>query len=64
MATVEERELARLRRMTAAEKLAVSERLWHEAWALKRAAIARRHPDWPAARIEEATRRALAGGGD
>ena len=63
MATVLERDLARLRQLTAAEKLAVSEALWREAWALKRASIARKHPDWTADRVEEATREAMAGGG-
>jgi hypothetical protein len=58
--TVSERELARLREMTPAEKLAVSELLWRQAWALKQASIARQRPDWTPEQIRTATRRALA----
>jgi hypothetical protein len=46
--------------MTPAEKLAVSELLWRQAWALKQASIARQRPDWTAEQIRTATRRALA----
>lgn len=63
MPTVLELELIRLRCMTAAEKIAVSEALWREAWALKRSAIATQHPDWSAAQLERATREAMASGG-
>jgi hypothetical protein len=63
MPTVLELELARLRQMTAAEKLAVSEALWREAWRLKRASIAARHPDWDQKRVERVTREAMTGGG-
>lgn len=64
MPTVLERELARLRAMTAEEKLAVAELLWREAWAFKEASIARRHPDWTAEQVRAATRRAFADLGD
>jgi len=62
MPTVLELELIRLRQMSAAEKLSVSAALWQEAWALRRASIARQHPDWPAPQVEQATREAMTGG--
>jgi hypothetical protein len=44
--TVRERELARLRSMTPAEKIAVMESLRREAWALTEAGVRLRHPGW------------------
>jgi hypothetical protein len=58
-----ERELARLREMTAEEKLAVAESLWREAWRLKRASLASRHPEWTSDELDAATRSALGGAG-
>ncbi len=62
LSTVLELELIRLRQMSAEEKLAVSDALWREAWALRRASITKQHPDWAPAQIEQATREALIGG--
>ncbi|MGE0553541.1 MAG: hypothetical protein AB7R55_08925 [Gemmatimonadales bacterium] len=64
MPTLRERELARLKEMTPTEKLAVSELLWRQAWALKAASLRRRYPDWTSEEIGEATKRALADAGD
>jgi hypothetical protein len=63
MPTVLELELIRLRRMSAAEKIAVSEALWRQAWSLRRASIAADHTDWTAEQVERATRDALTDGG-
>lgn len=46
MPTFEEVELAILRRMTAAQKLAVMHGLWRTAWKLKEAGVRTQHPDW------------------
>ena len=62
MPTVEERELARLRAMTAEEKLRVSDRLWREAHALARAVVAQRHPAWSSEQVTAETRRLMSGG--
>ena len=61
MVSIADQELARLRAMTAAEKLAVAEALWQEAWALKRAFLASLHPDWTENALDVATRQALSG---
>ena len=63
MSTVLELELIRLRRMTAAEKVAVSEALWRQAWSLRRASIAAEHKDWTAKQLDHATRDAMTNGG-
>lgn len=60
--SVSELELARLRAMTAEEKLAVSQALWTEAWNLKEASLRSMHPNWSTAQIEDAIRRVLSGG--
>lgn len=62
MPTVLELELIRLRSMTAAEKLAVAEAMWREAWALKEASLRAQHPEWTAAQLHAATREAMSGG--
>jgi hypothetical protein len=59
--SVLEQETARLRRMTAEEKLRVAEALWLDAWMLKRSSLASRHPDWTEAQLDDATRRSLSG---
>ena len=46
MASVLELELARLRALTATEKVAVMHSLWRQAWSLKSAGVAAQHPDW------------------
>jgi hypothetical protein len=61
MTSVLERETERLRRMTAEEKLRISEALWREAWMIKRASLASRHPHWSDLELEEATRRSISG---
>jgi hypothetical protein len=62
MATTSPTELTRLRQMTAAQKLEVARGLWREAWRLKRASLARLHPDWSTTELDRATSRALSGG--
>ncbi len=61
-AKLADRELERLRAMSPAEKLAVSEALWRDAWRLKAASFRSRHPEWSDAQVESATRQALSGG--
>ncbi len=46
MKSVKELERERLMAMTAAEKVAVMNSLWHQAWALKTAGVKLLHPDW------------------
>jgi|RhiMethySRZTD1v2_1073278.scaffolds.fasta_scaffold169103_2 hypothetical protein len=61
MTTVRDRDLARLRAMTPAEKLRVAEALWRDARALTEAAIVRRHPDWNREQVRQETRRIMSG---
>ena len=57
-----ERELARLRAMTATEKVAVMQSLWHQAWVLKAAGIRAQHPDWTVEQVEVRVREAFRSG--
>lgn len=57
MIPVHERELQRLRTMTAAEKLATMQALWHQARALTAAGVRTRHPGWSTREVEEEVRR-------
>jgi hypothetical protein len=56
MTSVQDLELARLRAMTASEKVAVMHALWRQARSLTMAGVRARHPDWPAERVESETR--------
>jgi len=56
MPSVEERELARLRALTASEKVSVMQSLWHQAWSLKRAGVQAQHPDWAPGEVEAEVR--------
>lgn len=56
MSSVLDRELARLRALTASEKVAVMHSLWHQAWSLKRAGVQAQHADWPAEQVEAEVR--------
>jgi hypothetical protein len=57
-------ELARLRAMTATEKVATMHALWRQAWSLAEAGVRGRHPDWSedqvAAEVRELLRRSAA----
>jgi len=57
MASVLERELRRLRTMTATEKVAVMEALWRQAWALTTAGVRGRHPEWTREQVAAEVRR-------
>jgi len=54
-------ELARLRAMTASEKVAVMHSLWRQAWSLKSAGVRARHPDWSAEQVEARVREIFRG---
>jgi hypothetical protein len=54
-------ELARLRAMTASEKVAVMHGLWREAWSLASAGVRARHPDWAREQVEAAVRELFLG---
>lgn len=56
MESVLDLELARLRRMTASEKVAVMHSLWRQAWSLKAAGVRAHHPDWDPERVDAAVR--------
>jgi hypothetical protein len=56
MESVLDREAARLRQMTASEKIAVMESLWRQAWALKVSGVRAQHPDWSPELVETAVR--------
>lgn len=56
MATVLDQDLARLRAMTASEKVAVMHSLWRQGWALTAAGVRARHPEWTPEQIEEGVR--------
>jgi hypothetical protein len=49
-------ETAILRRMTAAQKLAVLHALWRQAWELKAAGIRVQHPEWTHQQVEARVR--------
>ena len=57
MNSVLELELARLRAMTASEKVAIMHSLWRQAWALKAAGVLAQHPDWSREHVEDAVRK-------
>jgi len=61
MTTLDDRELIRLRSMTVAEKLRVTEALWRQAQQMVRAAVADQHPEWSAEQVANETRRRLSG---
>jgi len=56
MPSVLDLELARLRAMTASEKVAVMHSLWRQAWSLKSAGVRARHPDWSPEQVEAEVR--------
>jgi hypothetical protein len=56
MPSVLELELARLRAMTATEKVASMDALWRQAWSLASAGVRGRHPDWSSAQVESEVR--------
>lgn len=59
MASQHDLELARLRAMTASEKIAVMHALWRQARSLIVAGVRGRHPDWPSERVEAEARKIL-----
>ena len=56
MESVLDLEVARLRRMTASEKVAVMHSLWRQAWSLKAAGVRAQHPDWSPERVAATVR--------
>jgi hypothetical protein len=56
MESVLDLELARLRAMTASEKVAIMHLLWRQAWSLKAAGVRAQHPDWTPERVEAEVR--------
>ena len=56
MPSVLDLELARLRAMSATEKVAVMHALWRQAWSLSAAGTRARHPDWLPERVEAEVR--------
>jgi len=56
MDSVLDLEVARLRQMTASEKLAVMHSLWRQAWSLKAAGVSGQHPDWSPEQVRAAVR--------
>lgn len=56
MPSVLDLEIARLRRMTASEKIAVMNSLWRQAWSMKAAGVRGEHPDWSPEQVEAAVR--------
>lgn len=56
MPSVLDRELVRLRAMSASEKVAVMHSLWRQGWALTAAGVRARHPDWTPQQVEAEVR--------
>lgn len=52
MTAIVELELARLKEMTATEKVAAMHSLWRQAWQFKAAGIRAQHPDWTHEQVE------------
>lgn len=61
MATIEELEIAILRRMTPAQKVAVMHALWRQAWNLKVAGVRRQHPEWTSQQVQARVREIFSG---
>lgn len=57
MTSVLELELARLRAMSATEKVATMQALWRQAWSLSAAGVRARHPEWSPDEVEAEVRR-------
>ena len=51
-----DRELARLRALSASEKVAIMHSLWRQAWSLKTAGVRAHHPDWSPEQVQAAVR--------
>jgi hypothetical protein len=56
MPSVLDLELARLRALTASEKVAVMHSLWRQAWSLALAGVRARNPDWTPEQVEAEVR--------
>jgi hypothetical protein len=56
MDSVLDLEVARLRRMTTSQKLAVMHSLWQQAWSLKTAGVRGQHPEWSDEEVAAAVR--------
>ena len=56
MNSVLDLETARLRQMTASQKIAVMHSLWGQAWSLKAAGVRGQLPDWSPEQVEMAVR--------
>ena len=56
MESVLDLEAARLRQMSASQKIAVMHSLWRQAWSLKAAGVRGQHPDWSPEQVEAAVR--------
>ncbi|MBA3709685.1 MAG: hypothetical protein H0W83_12795 [Planctomycetes bacterium] len=56
MSSIADLELARLKRMTASEKVAVMHSLWHQAWVFKASGVRAQHPGWTPEQVEERVR--------
>jgi hypothetical protein len=56
-------EIAVLRRMTPAQKLAVMDSLWRQAWALAAAGVRARHPGWTDEQVTDGVRELFHGAG-
>ena len=61
MQSVLDAEVARLRAMTASEKVAVMHSLWRQAWSLVSAGVRARHLDWPLGDVETEVRHIMGG---
>ncbi|HEX9581437.1 MAG TPA: hypothetical protein VF970_10070 [Gemmatimonadales bacterium] len=61
MQSVLDAEVARLRAMTASEKVGVMHLLWRQAWSLVSAGVRGRHPDWLRADVDVEVRRIMGG---
>jgi hypothetical protein len=56
VSSVRDLEIARLRAMSASEKIAAMQSLWEQAWALKAAGVSAQHPEWTAEQVEARVR--------
>ena len=61
MSSAEQIDTEIVRRLTPAQKLAVMQELWQQAWDLKAAGLRAQHPDWTEQQVQACVREIFGG---